>query len=270
MDSTILATPLSEGPFSVGMDKKFIPIGQEDPPAKGALKLSLNPFLIKTPERNILLDTGIGGFGEDGSCNTLRNYLQQNDLSEYDITDILVSHLHIDHLGGLAEKQHNFWTLTMPEAKIWVSKGGWEKLMDKEPFGDDPDRAAFAHFIDAQGDLHFVESGDELFKGVTAKVIGGHTEFHLAYFLDLDNDNKFMMAGDVLGSSGQINRKFAAKYDFSPKQSMRAREELTAKAYENGYVILAYHDNQHPMFKLTNYESGKGYTIEPVTDQYAA
>ena len=261
---------MSEGPFSVGMDKKFIPIGKDDPPAKGALKLSLNPFLIKTPQRNILLDTGIGGFGEDASCNTLRNYLSHYNLTEYDITDILISHLHIDHLGGLAEKQHDFWTLTMPDARIWVSEGGWNKLMDKEPFGDDPDRSAFAHFIDAQGDMEFVESGDQLFEGVTAEVIGGHTEFHLAYFLDFGNDNKFMMGGDVLGSSGQINRKFAAKYDFSPKQSMRAREELTARAYEQGYTILAYHDNEHPMFKLTNYEAGKGYTIEPVRNYHAA
>lgn len=270
MDSQILAAPLSEGPFSVGMDKKFKPIGKEDPPEKGALKLSLNPFLIKTPDRNILIDTGLGGFGEGTSCNTLRNYFEQYGLTEYEITDIFISHLHIDHLGGLAEKQHNFWELTMPDASIWVSEGGWNKLMEDEPFGGDPDRSAFAHFIEARGNLQFVESGDEPFEGVHVEVIGGHTEYHLAWFMDFGNGHKFMMAGDVIGSKGAINRNFAAKYDFSPKQSMQVRKELTARAYEEGYTILAYHDTDQPMFRLTEHQPRKGYTIEPVTDHHAA
>ncbi|MEX0823795.1 MAG: hypothetical protein WD008_05360, partial [Balneolaceae bacterium] len=52
--------PLYEGTFSVGLDKKFNRINRNDTPKKGALKLSINPFLIKDGNRNILFDAGLG------------------------------------------------------------------------------------------------------------------------------------------------------------------------------------------------------------------
>src|SRR5699024_4407997 len=94
--------PLYEGTFSVGLDKKFNRIGREDPPAKGALKIALNPFLIRSDDKKILFDVGIGDFGEDTSTEIIKENLADHGLTEYDITDIFASHLHYDHIGGLA------------------------------------------------------------------------------------------------------------------------------------------------------------------------
>src|SRR5690554_5915661 len=106
------AAALYEGTFSVGLDRKFIRIPRDGKPAKGALKISLNPFLIVTEERKYLFDCGIGEFGEDTGPDTIRENLQKYDLEDYDITDIFISHLHYDHLGGLAHKQNGYWELT--------------------------------------------------------------------------------------------------------------------------------------------------------------
>ena len=73
-----------------------------------------------------------------------------------------------------------------------------------------------------------------------------------------------MMAGDVLPTKGHVNQKFAAKYDFDPKQSIQARQELARKAYEEGFIILAYHSSETPMFRLTDYDEKRGYTIESI------
>ena len=86
------AATLYEGTFSVGMDKKFVRIDRDDPPAKGALKLSLNPFLIHTEERNYLFDCGIGEFGEDTGPEVIRENLQEHGLTDFDITDIFRRH----------------------------------------------------------------------------------------------------------------------------------------------------------------------------------
>ncbi|MEX0769788.1 MAG: MBL fold metallo-hydrolase, partial [Balneolaceae bacterium] len=247
---SINVTPLYEGTFSVGLDKKFVSIGREDPPEKGALKLSINPFLIQTNNRNILFDAGLGDFGEDTSTEIIKQNLAGHNLSELDITDIFASHLHYDHLGGLAGRPSGYWELTFPDAKLWVSRKEWEKLIGMDGVTDDEIKLDFLHFLEAKADLHYLEDEDQPYPDIRVKKIGGHTEYSQALFYENGSDN-YLMAGDVIGTKSEINRKFAAKYDFDPKRSMEVREELKSLALRKGTIILAYHETDTPMFKLT-------------------
>ena len=260
MAASSKALPLYQGTFSVGLDKKFNRINRDDPPAKGALKISLNPFLIQTEDRNYLFDVGIGDFGENTGAQDLVESLGKFGLSEYDITDIFASHLHYDHIGGLAGKASGYWELTFPDANIWVSKNGWDKVMGLDEYYDD-EKTEFAHFLNAKANFRFLDEEDQPFSEISVKKIGGHTEFSQVLLYD-DGSNKYMMAGDVLATRGEVNRKFAAKYDFDAKQSMKIRKELLQKAYEENYTIMGYHDSHHSLFKLTDYSEDKGYTIE--------
>lgn len=264
--NNISAHPLYEGTFSVGLDTKFNRIERDASPAKGALKISLNPFLIKATERNYLFDVGIGDFGEDTSTDTIKENLVENGLSEYEITDIFCSHLHYDHIGGLAGRSSGFWELTFPDARLWVSKKGWKKVLNKESYYDE-EKTEFLHFLDAKADLHFLNEADQPYDEISVKTIGGHTEF--SQLLLFDNGSvRYMMAGDVLAVRGEVNRKFAAKYDYDPERSMEARQELLSKAYEENYILMGYHDSHHPLFRLTDYNERQGYTIENLTGQH--
>ena len=258
-----IAHPLYEGTFSVGLDKKFNRIDREDPPAKGALKISLNPFLIQSGDKNFLFDVGIGDFGEDTSTEIIKENLADHGLTEYDITDIFVSHLHFDHIGGLAGRSSGYWELTFPDANLWVSKQGWEKVINMDEFYDE-EKTAFAHFLDAKAKLNFLDEEDQPYPEVTVKKIGGHTEFSQAIFFD-DNNQKYLMVGDVLANRGEVNRKFEAKYDYDAKQSLKMREELTRKAHKKGYTVMGYHDSHHPLFDLTEYDEQQGYKIKTVS-----
>lgn len=259
------AAALYEGTFSVGLDKKFVRIPRDGSPAKGALKLSINPALIKTPKRNYLFDVGIGEFGEDTGPQTMRDNLEEHGLTEFDITDIFISHLHFDHFGGLAHHENGYYELTFPDAKVWVSKNGWEKLVNGENKIDE-DKEAFVSFLDARADLHFLEDESQPYDDITVRKIGGHTEFHQVLLFD-DGTHKYMQAGDVIGTKGAINRKFAAKYDFEPKKSQQNRNELARLAYEEGFSIISYHEDQHPIYKLTGYDEKTGYKTKNI-DSY--
>jgi len=259
---TITAYPLYEGTFSVGLDKKFNRIDRDDSPAKGALKISLNPFLIQSGDKNILFDVGIGDFGEGTSTDTIKQNLNKFELTEYDVTDIFASHLHYDHIGGLAGRSSGFWELTFPDAKLWVSGNEWKKVMDMEEYYDE-EKTEFMHFLDAKADLKFLDEEDQPYPEIKVQKIGGHTEFSQVLLYD-DGQQKYLMAGDVLATRGEVNRKFAAKYDFDADQSMKARQELTQKAYEEQYTVMGYHDSHHPLFNLTEYDEQQGYKIKPV------
>lgn len=261
MTNTYVAA-LYEGTFSVGLDKKFNRISRDDKPAKGALKISLNPFLISTPQRKFLFDCGIGEFGEDTGPHVIRKNLEDHNLTEFDITDIVLSHLHYDHIGGLAHKENGYWELTFPEAKIWVSRKGWQKVINKEVYYDE-EKTEFISFLDARANLHFLDEEDQPYPELSVRKIGGHTEFHQVLLFN-DGNEKYMQAGDVIATKSQVNRKFAAKYDFDPKASQKQRESLARLAYEEGYTVLGYHDDTSPIFRLTDYDDKTGYVTETV------
>ncbi len=258
----------NEGVFSVGLDKKFVRIGQDDPPAKGALKISLNPFLIHTDDKVLMFDVGIGEFGEDTGPEIICEYLHDLGLTEHDITDIFLSHLHYDHIGGLANRAHGYWELTFPSAKIWVSKAGWNKVVNKDLYYDD-EKTEFIQFLNARADFQFLEEEDQPYPEIKTWTIGGHTEFHQVLLFD-NGEQKYMQAGDVIATANQVNRKFAAKYDFDPKASMEQREKLSKLAFDEGYTILGFHDDKHPVFKLIGYDERTGYTIQAIDSDVAA
>jgi len=258
------AKPLYEGTFSVGLDKKFRRINRDDPPHKGTLKLSVNPFLIQDGEKNILFDAGLGDLlGENTSIDTILENLENEEIEDFEITDVFASHLHFDHIGGLANRKNGYWELTFPDANIWVSKKGWEKLGETLDEVSDDERD-FYNFIDAHADLCFLHGDENRLGHVRTKKIGGHTEFHQVLFYE-NGDDRFIMAGDVLGRRSAVNRSFEAKFDFDPKQSLRVRNELQKIAYEENYAIMTYHESDYPIFKLTDYNEKKGYTIENIS-----
>jgi glyoxylase-like metal-dependent hydrolase (beta-lactamase superfamily II) len=259
------AVPLYEGTYSIGIDKRFNRIGRDDAPAKGALKVSINPFLIRGKNRNYLFDAGIGEFTEDTSTDTIKENLARHDISEYEITDIFISHLHYDHIGGLAGQPSGHWELTFPEAKVWVSRKDWKKSTSQDEYYD-KEKTDFLHFLNAKADLHYLTEEDHPYPEIQVKEIGGHSEFSQLLLYD-DGDQKYLMAGDVLATRGEVNRKFAAKYDYDGQTSMKEREKITQKAFEENYIIMAYHDSHHPLFKLTDYNENKGYTIENIDNE---
>lgn len=265
-------TALYEGTFSVGLDKRFNRIDRDQKPQKGALKISINPFLIHSTDKNILIDAGLGEFGEDTSCQTIISNLAEHDIEPFEVTDILLSHLHYDHMGGLAGRENGYWELTFPDARLWVSKPGWQKIMEMDVYHDSR-KTEFIHFLDAQAEICYLngnedeeedeDKNEELPQSLKTETIGGHTEDHQAIFFD-DGQQKCIMAGDVLATRGHVNRKFAAKYDFDAQQSIRARNRLLKKAYAHNYTLLGYHDNQYPIFRLTGFDDKKGYSIKAV------
>ncbi|MEX2573987.1 MAG: MBL fold metallo-hydrolase [Balneolaceae bacterium] len=260
-------TPLYEGTFSVGLDKKFFPIEKDAPPAKGALKLSINPFLIKTGERNILFDSGLGDLGENTSTALIKKNLSAYDLTELDITDIFISHLHYDHIGGLAGWSSGYLELTFPAARLWVSGNGWNNLLGKEGSTDQETRLDLVHFLNAKADLHFLGEEDQPVPGIRVKEMGGHTEFSLALFYEA-GDSRYMMAGDVIGRKSAVRQKFTAKFDFDPEKSMKLRESLKKTAFEKGYVIMAYHESDTPLFRIGHHDQKHGYLTENAAERY--
>ncbi|MDM1557324.1 MULTISPECIES: MBL fold metallo-hydrolase [Chryseobacterium] len=82
------------------------------------IDMAVNILLVKTKEKLILMDTGMGIFADKRTGFLLKS-LEKAGFSAKDITDIFLSHAHPDHIGGVVDKQNE---LVFPNAAIFISK----------------------------------------------------------------------------------------------------------------------------------------------------
>lgn len=243
---------LYEGTFSVGLDKAFHRIERDGKAAPGALKISLNPFLIHTRTEAVLIDCGLGDYGITSHIPILERNLAAHGLMPADITAVVCSHLHWDHIGGLSHRVDGRWRATFPNASVWMCRAEWEKV--RRLTGEEDVKRDFIDALESHVDLHFLADGASPLDGITMEVIGGHTEFSLGIWVDLPG-MKYLMAGDVMGTRGSLSRRYAAKYDFDGRRAQEQRDRLSRICVRDGFGLLCYHDNHVPILEAGMFDA---------------
>ncbi len=213
------------------------------------IQLSLRVMLIQTDSRNILVDTGIGDyhgekfedrFGIVGRENPLIDALRTTfNLGPEDITDLIVTHLHFDHVGGLGTDRPEHRTV-FPEATLHLHRQHYDyalnpTLRDSGSFHKQYFRPLIEHAVDA-GKVNWLEGEegrilqdgeDELF----FRCSHGHTPWLVHPY-----DEKFIYMADLVPTSAHIPVPWVMGYDIAPGQTTRdkvrfydaiAREDLT-------------------------------------------
>lgn len=242
--------PLSEGVFTVGHDKQFVPFKQDsdvltDRPT-GSLLVEIQPFLVVTDKDVIVLDTGLG-YEVDGSLQIHTN-LAKHGYQPEDVTKVLLSHLHKDHAGGVIYKDHaGLVKNTFPKADYYVYKPEVEFAMEQgypsfhtdeiEPLLTSPQ----VNWL--EGDEGIIDDYIKYFHS------GGHSPQHIVYLVD-DGTDKVFFGGDEAPQLKQMKIKYVAKYDYDGKKALALREQYAAQGKEEGWQFLFYHDVGSPVSKL--------------------
>ncbi len=243
--------PLSEGVFTIGHDKLFVPFNLEDENLndrpKGSLLVEVQPFLVVTNKDAILFDTGLGFSNKDGIPQIHEN-LRKFGYEPGQITKVLLSHLHKDHAGGVIYKTSNGQVnLTFPHATYYIYraeadyalKNGFPSYITEEiePLLSSPQ----VHWLDGEegmidGYIKFMHSG-------------GHCPEHVIYLLD-DGESKLFFGGDEAPQLKQMKIKYIAKYDYDGKKAMLLREQYGEQGRKQGWQFLFYHDVGSPISAL--------------------
>lgn len=82
------------------------------------IDMAMNVLLVRTKNKLILMDTGMGIFA-DSRTGFLLKSLKRAGFSPSEITDVFLSHAHPDHIGGVVDKQNK---LVFPNAQLFISK----------------------------------------------------------------------------------------------------------------------------------------------------
>lgn len=243
--------PLSEGVFTVGRDKQFVPfsLGQDelnDRPT-GSLLVEVQPFLVVTDKDLIVFDTGLGFHNSDGVLQ-IHDNIRQCGYEPQQVTKVLMSHLHKDHAGGVVYKDSSgVVKTTFPAADYYLYRAEADFALKTGYPSYHPEEiepllsCGQIKWLDGEegtidGYIHFTHSG-------------GHSPEHIVFLID-DGADKVFYGGDEAPQLRQMKFKYIAKYDYDGKKAMHLREQYAEKGKLQGWQFLFYHDVKTPVAKL--------------------
>jgi glyoxylase-like metal-dependent hydrolase (beta-lactamase superfamily II) len=230
---------LGEGSYSVDASKKFIPFDPQTDNVKdrpGSLFIHVNPFLVKTANDLLLFDAGLG-YKDTRNELLLHQHIRNAGFEPEEVTQVLMSHLHYDHSGGLVVERNGKLEPSFPQAQHVVQRGEWEfALSGKSSSYKKPIFEALKETVS----WHFVEGSGVYKPGIRYEHSGGHCPFHHVFWIE-ENGEKCFYGGDELPEPEQLVRKFIAKYDYDGRKAMQLREEYGKVAAAEGWTCLFYH-----------------------------
>lgn len=187
------------------------------------IHLSVDALLVRDGARTVLIDTGIGGL--------LQASLQKAGVSPESVTDVLITHAHPDHIGGLMTKDGK---PAFPKAVVRMSKAEWASVKSE------PDMAKFVAVIGPQ--VQPFTPGHEVAPGITAIALPGHTPGHTLYEI-VSGKAKLIDIGDTAHSSIISLAKPDWKIEFDGDQNLGVsqREAELSKLAASGETVFAPH-----------------------------
>jgi glyoxylase-like metal-dependent hydrolase (beta-lactamase superfamily II) len=191
------------------------------------ITLSIDALLVKTGDRVVLIDTGMG----PKAHGVLMGSLAKAGVTPDQVTDVLITHSHPDHIGGLLTADG---ASAFPRATIRMTDTEWATVKA------DPQQAAFITAVGSQ--VQPFAGGAEILPGITSVVLKGHTPGHTGYEI-VSGTSKLLDIGDMAHSSvvSLAKPEWAMGYDSDkPAGEATRRAELTVLA-KSGETIFAPH-----------------------------
>ncbi|WP_265428311.1 MBL fold metallo-hydrolase [Chryseobacterium sp. YIM B08800] len=237
--------PIKEGNFVADKSKNF-KILEENPEAKG-VRMSIQPFLIITENDHILIDSGLGWKNKEGKL-VINEILKKENIQPSQITKVLLSHLHKDHINGTLVKTDHGFEPNFPNAKIYIQKRELDFAFESR--GNPSFDFEILETLIQQPNIVWMDDdqgkiNDEIYY----EVVGGHSPFMQIFKITENNETAFYGADD-LPQESYLKYHLAYKSDFDGKKAMQLRIEWQKEAIENKWKVLLYHDLQKSILQF--------------------
>lgn len=215
---------------------------------RDAFDWALNAMVVRSGEQTILIDAGLG---TDPDLNLPRagqlvRRLGAAGVDLAEITDVVITHMHMDHIGGLLVDEVK--NRLRPDVRIHVAAtevAFWAapdfSLTSMPAPVPDVLRATAGQFMEAYRDkLHTFEDEHEVAPGVVARLTGGHTPGHSVVHVTSAGE-RLTFAGDALFPVAFDHPDWHNGFEHDPEESVRVRVRLMQEAAASGELLVATH-----------------------------
>lgn len=196
-----------------------------------AVDAAINILVIKQEKRTIIIDTGSGAAIGDQAGRFLKNLISAG-ISAEEITDVFVTHLHVDHIGGildvdgklvfknavyhLSQKEYNFWMSKHPDFSKSKSKNSNETSI-----------VLARNTISAiQDKLKLYNFGETLFDCLTPHLAEGHTPGHPLLKIVSDNESITHIVDTVHTTLLLSHPEWGTEWDIDFNKGVSTRNQI--------------------------------------------
>lgn len=209
------------------------------------VEASINAFLFRDGDKLVLVDTGAGDFFGAGFGGKLVSSLALVGVTPKQVTDILLTHAHDDHMGGLVHEGG----LTFPNATVHLSKADLDFFLDRE--NSKRTGYAMSYFDQAftalepcvkAGKIKTFTAAEEVLPGVTVEPHPGHTPGSVFYRLE-SRGQAIVFIGDIihLASVQAPDPEVTITYDVNPAMAAATREQALSSLADQRTLVAVPH-----------------------------
>ena len=209
----------------------------------GNLTLSMGGFLVRTGDRVVLIDVGIGPHGKLGSTGSFFQSLAQLGVKPEDVTDVALTHLHFDHVGWASDGEKPLF----PNATYRCHRADWDFFLGPDPFDESLGIGLMGgrratEVLPAVADRIEPWSGDQtIVAGIDVRDAPGHTPGSTIFTISSGNDRALLL-GDVVHCPVELlENDWDGIGDVDPKLAARTREALSREMEGTDVPMAATH-----------------------------
>ena len=230
-------------------------------PETDGVTLTIQSFLLETPDQVILVDTGIGNGKHrptappfSGLDTPFLDQLRAAGAAPEDVDIVVLTHLHSDHVGWNTTRVGDAWVPTFPNARYLISRADYDFFDPARSDSEHVDADAglvFADSIDpilAAGQAEFWDDELNLAEGIDLHRVPGHTPGS-GVLTVRSGDHSAQFVGDLLSTPMTVGHPdLCAQYgehyvDANPDQIRAARRNLLTRAAQQGTRLVPAHFN---------------------------
>jgi len=232
------------------------------------VEASINAYLIDTGARLVLVETGAGSLFGPGNGGKLLGNLKAAGVEPAQIDDILLTHIHADHSGGLT----NDGKAVFPNATVHVGKPDVDFFLDPANANgvNGYDKQYFQQAVASltpymkAGKVQAFSGETQILPGIKALPAPGHTPGHSFYAVESKGDS-ITFIGDIVHVAAVQFPKMAITivYDVDPTHAASERESQFAGFAAKRSLVAGAH-LPYPGIGHVRAETGGGYAFVPV------
>lgn len=219
--------------------------------ALNRVKVSCNSIVVRTGERTVLIETGIGNKLAEKMKDIfqteekLLENLQEVGVSPDDIDVVINSHLHFDHCGWNTMYKNGAAVATFPRAKYFAPEGEWRHgTLQLER-----DRVSYISDnydpLIQSGQMQLLSGDCEILPGISLAVYPGHTRYMMAIFLRSGGKTACYIS-DLIPTTWHLDVTWVMAYDLFPLETIENRKKYYARAVPERWLTIFTHDPEVP------------------------